>query len=111
MLFFKLFHHFLLFIIRGRFKIMTVLDTFGDAFLTILGLVFMSSFIADRTRGTRFISSLINDCSILGFQTFPRVILVTRRAFDWLVTFRSQSSIDRLVGEHFLSYLCVDTTA
>ena len=63
MLCFKLLDHFLLLIVCGRFEVRTVLYTFGDAFLTSLGLVFVSSFVADRTR---FVSSLVNDCSILG---------------------------------------------
>ena len=63
MLCFKLLDHFLLLIICGRFEVRTVLYMFGDAFLTILGLVFMSSLVGKRTR---FICSLINDCSVLG---------------------------------------------
>ena len=74
MLCFKLLDHFLLLIIRGRFEDKTVLYRFGDTFLTSLGLIFVSSFVADRTR---FISFLIDDCSILGLLASSRVILVT----------------------------------
>ena len=71
---FKLLDHFLLLIVCCRFEVRTVLYTFGDTFLTSLGLIFVSSFVADRTR---FISFLIDDCSILGLLASSRVILVT----------------------------------
>ena len=74
MLCFKLLDHFLLLIVCGRFEVRTVLYTFGDTFLTSLGLIFVSSFVADRTH---FISFLIDDCSILGLLTSSRVIFVT----------------------------------
>ena len=75
MLCFKLLDHFLLLIVCCRFEVRTVLYTFGDAFLTSLGLVFMSSLVADRIR---FISSLIDGCRILGLLQSSRVILLTR---------------------------------
>merc|ERR1711895_114278 len=95
-LLFKFFHHFLLLTVCGRFEVRTVLYMLRDTFLTILSFIFMSSFIADRTQ---FVSSLVDDCSILGFLTSSRVILVTRGALIWLVTFGGQSSIGRLVSE------------
>ena len=98
MLCFKLLDHFLLLIISGRFEVRTVLYTF----LTSLGLIFVNSFVADRTR---FISFLIDDCSILGLLASSRMILVTQRALMWLVTFRRKSRIDKLVHEHLLGYL------
>ena len=74
MLYFKLLDHFLLLIVCGRFEVRTVLYTFGDAFLTSLGLIFVSSFVANRTC---FIGFLIDDCSILGLLASSRVILET----------------------------------
>ena len=74
MLCFKVLDHFLHLIVCCRFEVRTVLYMFGDAFLTSLGLVFVSSLVADRTR---FISFLIDDCSILGLLASSRVILVT----------------------------------
>ena len=70
--------------------------------MTNLGLIFVSSFVADRTH---FISFLIDDCSILGLLASSRVILVTQRALVWLVTFRRKSSIDGLICEHLLGYM------
>ena len=87
---FELLHHFLLLIICGRIEIRTILDTFGDALITSLGCVFVSSFTTDRTR---FVTLLISDSS--------------RRIFVLLVTFCRQSSVNRLVSEHLLSYLSV----
>ena len=63
MLYLKLLDHFLLLIICGRFEVRTVLYAFGDAFMTSIGLVFVSNPVTERTR---FVSSLVNDCSILG---------------------------------------------
>ena len=71
---FKLLEHFLLLIVFCRFEVRTVLYTFGDTFLTSLSLIFVSSFVADRTH---FIGFLIDDCSILGLLASSRVILVT----------------------------------
>ena len=71
---FKLLDYFLLLIICGRFEVRTVLYTFGDIFLTSLGLIYVSRFVADRTR---FIGFLIDDCSILGLLVSSRVIFVT----------------------------------
>ena len=74
MLSFKLLDYFLLLIVCCRFEVRIVLYMFGDTFLTSLGLIFVSSFVADRTH---FISFLIDDCSILGLLASFRVILVT----------------------------------
>ena len=54
MLCFKLLDHFLLLIVGGRFEVRTVLYMFGDTFLTSLGLIFVSSFVANRTRFISF---------------------------------------------------------
>ena len=72
--------------------------------MTSLGLIFVSSLTADRTR---FLDSLASDCSILDSLASSRVILVTRGAFLLFVIFRRESSIDGLVGEHLLCYLGV----
>ena len=101
MLRFELLQHFLIRIICGRFEIRTVLDAFGDAFCSSLGCVFVGSLVADRTH---LLTVLINDSSSR-VVTSPRMNLVTRRALIWLVTFRRQSSIDRLVSEHLLGCL------
>ena len=74
MLCFKLLDHFLLLIVCCRFEVRTVLYMFGDTFLTSLGLIFVSSFVADRTY---FVSFLIDDCSTHGLLASSRVILVT----------------------------------
>ena len=60
----------------------------------------MGSFTTDRTH---LITVLIDDSSRL--VTSSRVILVTRGALIWLVTFRRQSSIDGLICEHLLGYV------
>ena len=102
MLQFKFSDHFLLLIISGRFEVRTILDTFRCALNTSLGFVFMCRFVTHRTC---FLTPLVNDSSIFRLVTFPRVSLVTRRAFVQLVTFCRKSSIDGLIGEHFLGCL------